>query len=145
MANDTICYLIIHVDDLLVVSNDLTLISRLQNHLAKRFELRDLGGAKHFLGIDINKDEEGNYHLSQLQYIDKIVAEAGLTDGKYSKYPLITGYYNHKDEEPLKSNNEYRRLIGVLLYVSSNTRPDIAASVAVLSGKVSCPTRTDLN
>jgi len=145
IANDRVCYLIIHVDDLLVVSNDLTLISKLQNHLTERFELKDLGNAKHFLGIDINKDDDGNYHLSQSQYIDKIVAEAGLMDGKYSKYPLMTGYFKHIDNEVLKSNNEYRKLIGMLLYVSNNTRPDIAASVAILSKKVSCPTKTDLN
>lgn len=139
------CYLIIHVDDLLIVSNNLILIDNLKDHLTSKFELKDLGNAKHFLGIDITKDDEGNYHLSQLRYIEKIVADAGLMDGKPSKCPLMTGYFKHVDNEPLKTNNEYRKLIGMLLYVSNNTRPDIAASVSILSKKVQCPTKTDLN
>lgn len=139
------CYLIIHVDDLLIVSNNLILIDNLKNHLIKKFELKDLGSAKHFLGIDISKDNNGNYLLSQSKYINKIVNEANLMDGKLSKYPLMTGYFKHVDNEFLAPNNEYRKLIGMLLYISNNTRPDIAASVAILSKKVSNPTKTDLN
>jgi hypothetical protein len=36
-------------------------------------------------------------------------------------------------------------MIGMLLYVCTNTRPDIAASVCILSQKVVNPTSTDLN
>ena len=55
----------------------------------------------------------------------------------------MTGYFRHHDENYLESNNEYRKLIGKLLYVSTNTRPDIAASVGILSQKISKPTKTD--
>jgi ribonuclease HI len=103
-----------------------------------------MGNVKHFLGIDVNRDEDGNFHISQKQYIEKIVEEAGLNDGKISKYPLMTGYFRHHDENYLESNNEYRKLIGKLLYISTNTRPDIAASVGILSQKISKPTMTDL-
>jgi ribonuclease HI len=141
----TNCYLIVHVDDILLVSSTSDLIDKLYNHLSSKFELKDLGNVRHFLGIDISKDSNGNYVISQSQYIDKIITEAGLADGKVSKYHLMTGYFRHKYDEMLKSNNMYRKLIGMLLYVSNNTRPDISASVAILSKKVSAPTKTDLN
>ncbi|XP_070500677.1 uncharacterized protein [Chironomus tepperi] len=139
-----VCYMIVHVDDILVASNNPELIENFKDHIGKLFEVKDMGNVKHFLGIDVKRDEDGNFHISQRQYIEKVVEEAGLNDGKVSKYPLMTGYFRHHDENYLESNNEYRKLIGKLLYISTNTRPDIAASVGILSQKISKPTKTDL-
>ncbi|XP_053686511.1 uncharacterized protein LOC128736052 [Sabethes cyaneus] len=40
-------------------------------------------------------------------------------------------------------NADYHKLIGCLLYLSVNSRPDILAAVGILSRKVSCPSTTD--
>jgi Reverse transcriptase (RNA-dependent DNA polymerase) len=141
--NNDVCYLIVHVDDILVASNNENLIGDFKYHLGKYFEMKDMGNVKHFLGIDVNRDKEGNFSISQSQYIGDIVENAGLNDGKISKFPLMTGYFRHHDENYLESNDEYRKLIGKLLYISTNTRPDIAAAVGILSQKVSNPTQTD--
>ncbi|KAG5666119.1 putative transposon Ty5-1 protein, partial [Polypedilum vanderplanki] len=77
-------------------------------------------------------------------YIDKIVSEAGLVDAKTSKYPLDPGYYKLQNSEPLPDNQEYRKLIGMLLNVTVHSRPDIASSVSILSQKVSNPEIKDL-
>ena len=55
------------------------------------------------------------------------------------------GYYKLEKSELLPDNEEYRKLIGMLLYVSTNSRPDISSSVSILSQKVSKPSITDLN
>lgn len=141
---NNICYIIVHVDDILVVSNNEKVIDDFKFYIGKLFEMKDLGNVKHFLGIDVDRDEEGNFSISQSQYIASIVEDSGLNDGKTSKFPLMPGYFRHKDESYLESNSEYRKLIGKLLYVSTNTRPDIAASVGILSQKISKPTKTDL-
>ncbi|KAG5673868.1 hypothetical protein PVAND_003879 [Polypedilum vanderplanki] len=119
------CYLIIHVDDILIAGSDLEIISQTQATLSKHFQVKDLGTVKFFLGIAINQDEEGNFFINQENYIKKIVSEASLSDAKPSKIPLD--------------------LIGMLLYVSTNSRPDISSSVSILSQKVVSPSRTDLN
>jgi transposase InsO family protein len=139
-----VCYMIVHVDDILVASNNERLIEKFKHHIGRLFEVKDMGNVKHFLGIDVKRDDNGNFHINQKQYIETIVEESGLNDGKVSKYPLMTGYFRHHDENYLESNNEYRKLIGKLLYISTNTRPDIAASVGILSQKISKPTKTDL-
>jgi transposase InsO family protein len=143
-SKSDVCYLIVHVDDILVASNNENLINEFKYHLAKYFEMKDMGNVKHFLGIDVNRDDEGNYIISQSKYIDEIVEDAKLSDGKTSKFPLMTGYYRHTDDSLLDTNDEYRKLIGKLLYISTNTRPDITAAVGILSKKVSNPSMTDM-
>ncbi|XP_055920903.1 uncharacterized protein LOC129952370 [Eupeodes corollae] len=70
-----------------------------------------------------------------------------MSDAKTSKIPLDTGYFKNQmtDDELLDDNEIYRKAIGSLLYLSGNTRPDIAAAVSILSRKVSCPTQRDWN
>ncbi|XP_055584920.1 uncharacterized protein LOC129737782 [Uranotaenia lowii] len=68
----------------------------------------------------------------------------GLEHTKGSKYPMDPGYHKLvKESKPLADNTEYRSLIGSLLYVSVNSRPDITASVGILSCRVSCPSELD--
>jgi hypothetical protein len=83
--------------------------------------------------------------ISQAPYIDKIIETSGLYDAKLSTYPLTAGYFKLKDENELENNEEYRKLIGMLLYLAVHSRPDISASVTILSQKIVKPTRTDLN
>lgn len=49
------------------------------------------------------------------------------------------------DNDLLTSNAQYQKLLGCLLYISVNTRPDIAASVSILAQKVCQPTQADWN
>lgn len=143
--NNKIMFLSLHVDDILTVSNCMSHEENFMRKIEDRFEMKSLGAVKHYLGIDVEKDIDGNFLISQESYIDKIIEEAGLQDAKISKFPLDTGYYKNKDNELLSSNEKYRKLIGMLLYLTTNSRPDIAASVAILSQKISSPTKTDLN
>lgn len=45
----------------------------------------------------------------------------------------------------MSNNDEFQKLIGALLYVATHTRPDIAASVSILSQRIKGPTETDWN
>jgi hypothetical protein len=44
--------LIIHIDDMIVTGNDEEILE-LQNYLASEFKMKDLGGLKYFLGIEV--------------------------------------------------------------------------------------------
>lgn len=140
----SIIWLLIHVDDVATSTNDGNFESATMRDLGKSFELKDLGSIRHFLGIDVTRDEAGNFQMSQQAYIQKIIDAAGQHDAKISKYPLDLGYFKIEDDERLDSNEEYRKLIGMLLFLTTNSRPDIAATVSILSQKVIAPTRKDL-
>lgn len=137
-----VCYLLIHVYDLLTATNDDLMESEAMSIIGRNFELKNLGRVRHFLGIDVI-EENGKFFISQPNYIDKIVNEAQLSEGKTSKIPLDVGYYK-QEGVLLSSNDKYRKLIGMLLYLTTNTRPDIAASVSILSKKVEKPRDNDL-
>lgn len=143
--NDDVCYVLIHVDDLLVASSNEELIDDVFDRLSGNFELKTCGEVTHYLGINVTRDSNRHFLIDQRSYIDKIVEEAGLKDAKVSKFPLDIGYFKNVGNQPLQTNDHYRKIIGMLLYLSTNTRPDIAASVAILSQKVARPTNYDLN
>jgi transposase InsO family protein/predicted aspartyl protease len=136
-------HLLIHVDDILAATNNERTLSRLMNDVGKDFELKCIGEAKEYLGIKLERDEVGNFRISQPQFIQSIIDEAGMIDARESKYPVDIGYYS-LDGDELKSNEEFRKLIGMLLYLAVNTRPDIAAAVTILSQKVIKPRNVDL-
>lgn len=133
------------MDDLLIAGNSNSLLKKVTDYINTRFELKELGHVCHYLSIDVKRREDGSFMISQPRYIDKIVEEAGLSACKPSKIPLDTGYYKQDQSQALESNEEYRKLIGMILYLATNTRPDIAASVSILSRKVASPSRADLS
>ncbi|XP_055309227.1 uncharacterized protein LOC129573075, partial [Sitodiplosis mosellana] len=68
-----------------------------------------------------------------------------MTEAKNSKIPIDVSYGKTSNEVPLESNEVYQKLIGSLLYLAINTRPDISAAVCILSQKVSAPSKEDWN
>lgn len=72
-----------------------------------------------------------------------MLIEFGLQDAKSSKIPLDPGYLKTRTDEAMEDSGRYQQLIGALLYVAVNTRPDIAASVNILSQYNVKPSTTD--
>jgi hypothetical protein len=90
-SRENVYYILVHVDDLLVAGNDKELIKRLMESVGRRFEITNLGGVSHYFRIDIERDSNERFVISQPSCINSIVAEAGLEEAKTSKFPLDTG------------------------------------------------------
>ena len=58
-VGDKITVLIIYVDDMIVTGNDLTEMSKLKDYLSSKFDMKDLGRLKYFLGIEVNRSKQG--------------------------------------------------------------------------------------
>lgn len=142
-TNDSICYIIVHVDDILIAGVTQKQIDEIENKLSKLFQIKNLGQIKNYLGIEATKDEHGNFQICQSNYIKQTVREFGLLDAKPVKTPMDLCYGKGGDSKILENNTKYRKLIGHLLYISVNTRPDISAAVSILAQKVSQPTTED--
>ncbi|KMQ88191.1 hypothetical protein RF55_12357 [Lasius niger] len=92
-----------------------------------------------YLGIQVRKNKNGNFLISQSEYIKKFLENTRLSDSKGSTTPMNTGYAKLKTNSPEIDNHYYQKLIGTLLYIAVNTRPDIAAPVAILSQFIKAP------
>lgn len=136
-------YLAVYVDDFVAVCHTEAEYQEIIDALNRSFQITSLGNMKHFLGIQVTRSSEG-VALNQKAYIQKLLTRFGMDEAKQSKIPLDPGHLLPKEEEPvLPTNNQYASLIGGLLYVAVNTRPDVAVAVSILGRKTSCPTQSD--
>ena len=144
-TKDKELYVLVYVDDLIVASTNRDLISKFETEIKSKFEIKCLGQVKQYLGMEVQRDKNGDFSINQSQYIREIINMTGLSDAKISKTPIDVGYFKLKDDNTFDNKMIYHKVIGQLLYVSVNTRPDIAASVSILSQKVTNPSTKDWN
>ncbi|KAL6294169.1 hypothetical protein ACE6H2_002311 [Prunus campanulata] len=136
--------LIIYVDDMIITGNDTQEISRLQKCLAKEFEMKNLGGLKYFLGIEVARSKQGIF-LSQRKYVLDLLAETGMLDCKPVDTPIVQNHHLGEYPNQAPTNKErYQRLVGRLIYLS-HTRPDIAYAVSVASQFMHCPSEDHMD
>ncbi|KAL0435944.1 UNVERIFIED_CONTAM: Retrovirus-related Pol polyprotein from transposon TNT 1-94 [Sesamum radiatum] len=140
-------FLVLYVDDMLIASPSLTLITKLQNSLCKTFEMKDLGNAKKILGMTIERDRKNfTISLNQSAYINSVLKRFSMIDSKPSSVPLATHFQLCKEQCP-KTDSEkkkmnkipYSNAIGSVMYLMVSTRPDIAYAVSCLSRYMSNP------
>ncbi|KAK1406643.1 hypothetical protein QVD17_42133 [Tagetes erecta] len=135
---DTFIVALIYVDDVIIMGNNQNKIQEIKGVLDKKFGIKDLGSLKFFLGIEVARTKEGMV-LSQRKYTLDILEDAGMMGCRPSLFPMEQNLkLGTCDEEPCVDPNQYRRLVGRLLYLQA-TRPDIAYAVNVLSQFVGDP------
>ena len=76
------------MDDIIITKNDQEEIVRLKGKLATEFEMKDLGGLKYFLRIEVARSKQGIF-LSQRKYILDLLAEVGMLDCKPTDTPIV--------------------------------------------------------
>ena len=56
LIGDRVNYLVVYVDDMLLVGNDKEIIQNLKTQLSSKFNMKDLGAANYILGMEIKRD-----------------------------------------------------------------------------------------
>ena len=68
LIGDCVIYLVLYVDDMLLVGNDKEIIQDLKTHLSFKFDMKDLGATNYILGMEIKRDQmKGKYVETILQ------------------------------------------------------------------------------
>jgi hypothetical protein len=145
-----------YVDDLLV-SGCTEFIDELVATLQKRFTVRDMGEAKTFLGMEIERDrKKRTLTIKQSTYIKNIAEKFDVQNSHKSSIPMDPGYKPTKSDKQSDKNKaenrpdydmfvtEYRSIIGSCMYAQMLTRPDIAFTVSALSKYLNAPTLTHM-
>lgn len=125
-------FLVLYVDDTgIAYKNKQVLDEFIQQLREKGFQLTLEGSFTEFLGIQYYKDLQGNIHLTQDGLIKKILETTGLADSKPNKVPCRREPLGiDPDGEPFEESWSYPSVAGMLLYLSTNTRIDIAFAVS---------------
>ncbi|XP_065092079.1 uncharacterized protein LOC135712910 [Ochlerotatus camptorhynchus] len=77
-------YLLLYVDDVLIIVNNLDEVKTVKRMLRMEFKMQDLGEAQMFLGLRIDRDrEKGVMKLSQLKYVDAVLRRFGMEECIY--------------------------------------------------------------
>jgi hypothetical protein len=90
-----------------------------------------------FLGIKFVKDEVTNtVTLTQKGLIQKIIKATGLQDCNPNCTPALQACLGiDPDGEPMGEFWNYCSIVGMLLYLSTNTRPDITLAVSQVASR----------
>ena len=82
-SDNVIVFLVLYVDDILLIENDVGTLSSIKVWLSTQFDMKDLGEASHILGIKLMRDcQKIMLDLSQASYIDEILAIFSMQDSK---------------------------------------------------------------
>jgi hypothetical protein len=143
-------YLLLYVDDILIASQDLKSVEEVKALLASKFAVKDLGEARHFLGMQIEFERESDgtlrsVMLSNEKLVTDILDSFGMTSCKPKATPLDTSWRLQKDDgDPLPKENRYRELVGGILYLANTVRPDLSYAAGLLARFSNSPTTTHL-
>ena len=130
LKKDIIC--VLYVDDTIFFSKNDTIIDRTITSLkALDFELTDEGDVESFLGIKIDHNPDGSFHMSQPDLTNRIIETLGLNNtSKQHKTPAVSPpLHEHTNGAPREEKWSYRSVIGMLTYLARNTRPDLEYAV----------------
>ena len=125
--------LVVYVDDVGISAKRMEDVDEMVERLRKQgFELTREGSFSEFLGIKFEKNsEDGSINMTQTGLISKIIETAGMVDCNPNWTPAsTTPLGSDPDGEPMDEVWNYRSIIGMLLYLTTNTRPDCALAVS---------------
>ena len=89
IVNSTVAFLVLYVDDILLIGNDVGFLTDIKHWLATQFQMKDLGEAQFVLGIQIVRNRKNKtLALSQASYIDKMLIRYKMQDSKKGLLPF---------------------------------------------------------
>jgi hypothetical protein len=128
------------VDDLNIIGH-IKDIDEARNHLKMEFEMKNLSKAKFYLGLQLEHLHTGIL-IHQSAYAHKILKKFNMDKAYLARTPFVVcALEKDKDSFRLKEEGEdvlgleysYISVIGALMYLTNNTRSDIAFAVNCLA------------
>jgi histone deacetylase 1/2 len=120
-------FVLIYVDDIIVISSSDHAISALLKDLNAHFAIKDLGDLHFFLGIEVKRTAD-SLLLTQAKYAHDLLAKVGMLGCKSAPTPLSPSEQLSLHEgTPLgpEDSSQYISIVGALQYLTL-TRPDLS-------------------
>ena len=122
----------VYVDDGIFFSLSQESIDKCIEELQAKFNISIEGDVSDYVGVNIEKQEDGSIHMTQPQLIQSIIKEMNFLD---TTKPTATPAYSSTtlsagtDKPEHKADWSYRRIIGKLNFLEKSCRPEIACAV----------------
>ena len=147
-TNDAMIYVLFWVDDIIIGFRCQDEVDKLRSRFSERFKMDDRGALFWCLGMQV-KQSPGTVTVNQSRYIDNCLERFGLAECKPVGTPAdISAQLSKKDcpeagsaEAVSMKAEDYRGILGSLLYIAKQTRPHILATVRQLSRFLENPGR----
>jgi hypothetical protein len=136
----TTIYMLIYVDDIIVASSSQAATDALLKDLSQEFALKDLGDLSYFLGIEVQKVDNGLV-LNQSKYAHDILKRVGMEHCTSMPTPLSSSEKIVAQGDLLgpEDSTKYRSIVGALQYLTL-TRPDLSYAVNKVCQYLHAPT-----
>ena len=142
-----VTFLVLYVDDILLIGNEVGVMSSIKVWLSSQFDMKDLGKANFILGIKLWRDRKNKMlSLSHAGYIDKVLERFNMQNSKKGLLLFRHGVPLFDEQRPKTQEEEnmmrqisYASLVGSLMYAMFYTRPDICYSVGMVNQYQSNP------
>ena len=141
-----VVFILIYVDDLLVLSSNQQYLEETRDLIASLYELRVLEEINYYLGVELTWTNTGDLEelvLSQPTYIESVLKRFGMENARPCPTPMVEGFFTGieaEEDTTIVEQNLYQQCIGCLLHISLRTRPDIMTAVGILSRYAAHPT-----
>nr|GEW02024.1 putative ribonuclease H-like domain-containing protein [Tanacetum cinerariifolium] len=132
-----ITFLILYVDDILIMGNNIPMLQDVKSYLGRCFAMKDLGEVAYILGIKNYRDRSRRLiSLCQSAYTKKKLKAICMDNSKRGSIPMQEKLKLSKsqgDSTPAKlkrmQNVLYASTVGSIMYAVSCTRPDVAGDL----------------
>ena len=126
---------------MLIAGSNQVEIGKLKRSLQYKFAMKELGQARHILGMRIERNRRTKtLRLSQSNYIQKMLKRFTMENAKPTSTPLLTTIRlsnrdspSTKEERKLNGKIPYASAVGSIMYAMVTTRPDRAHIVRVVN------------
>jgi hypothetical protein len=133
-------WIAIVVDDTLLTSCDTRATVAVEREILKRFPGKS-GQAEWYCGMKLDWQSDGSVRITQTAHIEQLLARHHLQNIHTRSVPMGTATKLTGAGDPLDTRQfPFASIVGALLYIACNTRPDIASTVNKLTKYMSKPT-----
>ena len=130
--------LLLYVDDISMAypSNAAAAVKDTKANLAAKYKITNLGAARQFLGIEIQRGGGGEISLCQRAFINSVLKRFHMENAHGASTPMdvhvkldLAESRGEREVDP----TDYQAIVGSLMYIALETRPDIPYAVSALS------------
>ncbi|KAG3242234.1 hypothetical protein PI124_g12918 [Phytophthora idaei] len=130
----------VYVDDIMVATNEVEEKKKVFDDLDTAYGIKDQSLLTQYLGIEMAQTDE-SVTFSQSKYARDILETFGYSQAHAVGNPIET---NEKlvplgENKDADTSIEYRKTVGMIMYLATGTRPDLAFAVGQLSRFVAKP------